>query len=108
MVIALISGISRLDLGTETTETSVCPLSRLDRQEVDGVRCLSLVVGSFRPQRFDVLRRQKVDGSVSTAVRHLSAYVWFCEEVVATVTVTFLMSSAQLQALISPFPALRR
>lgn len=59
MVIALISGISRLDLGTETTETSVCPLSRLDRQEVDGVHRLSLVVGSFRPQRFDVLRRQK-------------------------------------------------
>lgn len=72
------------------------------------MHCVSLVVGSFRPQRFDVLRRQRVDGSVSTAVRHLSTYVWFCEEVVATVTVTFLMSSAQLQALISPFPALRR
>lgn len=108
-VITLISGISKLDLRTETQQRHQHPAGRTGSER--SVRRLSLVVWSFCPQRFDILRRQKqFTGQFlrRQLVSRSSAYMWFCEWVVAVATVTFLMSSVQLQALISPFPALKR
>ncbi len=60
MTIALISGISKLDLRTETTEMSVCPLRDLQDCVCVCVRGLSLVAGSLCPHGFDILRTHKV------------------------------------------------
>lgn len=61
----------------------------------------SLVVRSSGPQRFDVLRKQRHKNQANSFF--LSIYVSL-----KTFQVTFLVSSLQLQALISPFPALSR
>lgn len=64
----------------------------------------SLVVWSFCPDRFDILQEQRDRFRQMLHKKPLSGRFWIWDDM----TVTFLMSSFQLHALISPFPVLRR
>lgn len=90
----LISGISRPDLLRDKQRHEFV---LGDEQKAEDSS--SLVVRSLRPQRLHVLRRHRTSELLTNCASFLFR---------ARRTGTFLVSSVQLQALISPFPALRR